>query len=310
MLKEIEISKKATFTGHTSSVYALEQSGQQNSFFSGSGDKIVAQWNIDAANDGDLVVRSTDIIYSLCVDLKRDILLVGQASGGIHVINLASRAEERLLQYHQAAVFALAFSFKHNLLFSLSGDGELGILNATDFSLQSKLLLGTGKLRAVAINQNESLLAVGSADGSIYTFSLPDMKPLKHWQAHQSGFSVNALCFSPDGKLLLSGSRDAHLNVFEVSDDFKLLNSIPAHNYAIYAIAYHPDKKIFASCSRDKTIKIWNSETFEVLTRIDKLNYDGHVNSVNKIMWHKDSGLLISASDDRSVMVWQIEQSI
>ena len=307
MINQLKIAKIASLTGHTGSVYSLEETTGANTFFSGSGDKVVAKWDVENPGDGTLLARSSDIIYSLKCDQERGILLVGQSSGGIHVVNLESRTEERLLQYHTAAVFDLAFAIKHGLLFSLSGDGELGIMNAFDFSLENKLFLGKGKLRSVAMNSDESVIAIGAADGSIYIFSLPEMKPLKHFQAHQSGFSVNALCFSPDGNYLLSGSRDAHLNILEVKNDFHLFKSIPAHNYAIYSISYSPDKNLFATGSRDKTIKIWDAHTFDVLTRIDKTNNDGHLNSVNKILWHKNSGHLISASDDRSVMVWKIE---
>jgi WD repeat-containing protein 61 len=242
----------------------------------------------------------------LYTDFENDRLLVGQALGGIHVISLSERNEIRLLQYHTAPIFHIGVSNKHKLLFSLSGDGKLGILDATSLALNGILTIGEGKLRTAAVNDEETLLAIGSADGAVSVFSLPDLKPVKHFQAHKEGFSVNAVTFSPDGRLLLSGSRDAHMNVFAVADDFKLQQSIPAHNYAIYSIAYSPDKSLLATGSRDKTIKIWNPETFEVLHRIDNQKSEGHKNSVNKIIWH-NSGHLISASDDRTIMIWSIE---
>ncbi len=310
MIQEVKITKIASLTGHAGSVYALEESQNSNDFFSGSGDKVVARWDLIHPGDGQLVVKTNDTIYSLCIDADRNYLLVGQAAGGVHVINLKNTIEERLLQNHQAPVFDIAFSKKNNLLFTLSGDGELGVLNSEDFTLLKKLFLGPGKLRSVAINNDETLMVVGAADGSIFSFSLPELSPVKHWQAHQEGFSVNALTFSPDGKHLLSGSRDAHLNVFDVQNDFVCIKNIAAHNYAIYSISYSPDETLFATGSRDKTIKIWDAKSYEVIYRIDKLKNDGHVNSVNKILWHKESGHLITASDDRSVMVWKIENVV
>jgi len=93
--------------------------------------------------------------------------------------------------------------------------------------------------------------------------------------------------------------------VFNVHNDFQLLHSIPAHNYAIYSIVFSPDKNRFATASRDKTIKIWNTDDFSLIHRIDFEKNDGHKNSVNKLIWNNLTGQLISASDDRSIMVWE-----
>lgn len=307
MNQALKVTKIAGLTGHKGAVYAITEYDNSGHFLTGGSDRIVAQWNIHQPGDGEMVAGTNNIIYSMLTIPQQGILLVGQSSGGIHVVDLTSRKELRLLQYHTAPVFDLAHSLKHNLLFSLSGDGELGIMDAKELTLTNKLLLGNGKLRAVAINPDETIVAVGAADGSIYTFELPSMKPLQHWQAHREGFSVNALCFSPDGNHLLSGSRDAHLNVYDVKNNFELLKSIPAHNYAIYAIAFNPAGTIFATASRDKTIKLWDSASYDLLLRIDKEKNDGHSHSVNKLIWHQETGNLITTGDDRSVIVWEVE---
>ena len=124
------------------------------------------------------------------------------------------------------------------------------------------------------------------------------------FSAHQ--FSANVATYSPDGTLLLSGGRDAHLNIWDAKS-YTLIKSIPAHNFAIYDIVFSPDAKLFATASRDKTIKIWDAETFELLVRIDKEKWDGHLNSVNKLLWSSYNNYLISTGDDRSIMVWDVK---
>jgi WD repeat-containing protein 61 len=93
------------------------------------------------------------------------------------------------------------------------------------------------------------------------------------------------------------------LNIWS-TDSFSLFKSIPAHNYAIYAISFSPDKKYFATSSRDKTVKIWDAETFEVLVRLDKEKFQGHLNSVNKVLW-MENNILLSCGDDRSILAWE-----
>ncbi len=295
--------RAAVLSGHTGSVYALASDGQKRCF-SGGSDRLIAEWNLEKPEEGLVLAKVNDIVYSI-LPLNSQHMLVGQASGGIHVINLETRQEERLLQYHKSGIFNLGYAATSGLIFSLSGDGELGIMDVEHFELNRVLSLGGGKLRDFSMNREESIIALGSGDGRVRIFMLPEWKEIASWQAHQVGFSTNAVCFSPDGRWLLTGSRDAYLNVYDVMDGFKLLHQIPAHNYAIYTISYSPDGKVFATASRDKTIKIWDAETFEVIQRIDKDRSQGHVNSVNKLIWHPGNGQLISASDDRSVMVWK-----
>ncbi len=304
MKQEMQVFKKATLTGHNGSVYALAVA--EDTLLSGGGDKIVASWNLINPGEGVLMAKVPEVIYSLYADGAKDRLLIGQAAGGIHVVSMHDQNEIRLLQYHSTPVFHIAVSKRHNVLFSLTGEGKLGVIDNETLSLNALLSVSEGKLRACALNEDESLLVVGGADGALTIFSLPGMIPVKHWQAHTAGFSVNAIAFSTDNKKLLTGSRDAHLNVFDVENDFTLIQSIPAHNYAIYSIVFSPDKMFFATGSRDKTIKIWDIENFNLLHRIDLEKNEGHKNSVNKLIWNDKTGQLISAGDDRNIMIWDL----
>ena len=300
----ITIKLLKRFTGHKSGVYALETKPDTNILWSGGGDQIVAQWNIAEESDGTLLAKGTGIIYALRYIPEQDHLLIGQSNGGVHVINLKTNSEDRLLQYHSAPVFFIAYNKFHSLIFTLAGDGTLNILSSNDYHLIKTIKIGEGKLRCLAFHPDNDECAVTCADGSIVILSVPDGKIIYQFQAHQKDFSVNVVAYSPDGNYLLSGSRDAHLNIFS-TDDYSLIKSIPAHNYAIYDIAFHSSQKVFATASRDKTIKLWDAETFELMARLDKENYDGHSHSVNKLLWMDD--LLVSTGDDRTIIVWKME---
>ena len=119
MTSVVKVQKAATLTGHSSSVYTLATSGVA-SFFSGSGDKVVAEWDTKNPGEGILLAKIPEIVYSLFTDTINDRLLVGQASGGVHVISLSERKEVRLLQNHTSSIFHIGVSAKHNLLFTLA----------------------------------------------------------------------------------------------------------------------------------------------------------------------------------------------
>jgi WD40 repeat protein len=117
--------------------------------------------------------------------------------------------------------------------------------------------------------------------------------------------SANKVIKHPTKDIILSGGRDAHLNLIEWPS-CKIMEKIPAHNFAIYDIVFNPDKTLFATGSRDKNIKIWDASSLQFLYRIDKEKNEGHINSVNKLLWSSYKNTLVSTGDDRSIMGWQI----
>ena len=291
------------FTGHQGSIYALVKGQDAGIFYSGAGDKIVAQWDLHQPGDGTLIAKITDSIYCMHFLPEQNRLLIGQGSGGVHIIDLSENKEERLLKLHDQAAFSILQSSKHNLLFTLGGDGIVCVLNLQTLEVLQRIRLSEKKLRAIIINQNQDKAFIGCGDGSIVELSIPSLEITHRFQAHGIDFSVNALSFSPDETKLFSGSRDAHLNIFQL-DNYDLISSIPAHNYAIYDIAFDPTGNYFATASRDKSVKIWDYNSLSVLERLEGNDGKGHINSVNKLLWLED-GTLLSAGDDRAVQSWK-----
>ena len=297
----IQIKKIIELTGHSGAVYALEQSETENCFYSGSGDKIVAKWDLESLSAENFSAQFPGIVYSLCFLKEKNVLLAGTSEGKVHVLDLAGKKEIKILQNHAQPVFDLKHSAKNIL--SCGSDGTLSIISSEDFTAKKIIKLCNGKLRAIDIYENEAAIACG--DGVIRVIDLENLKLQCEFPAHKD--SVYAVKFSPDGKYILSGGKDAHLNKWKMENGkWSMEKSIPAHNYAVYSIVFSPDGKLFATASRDKTIKIWDSNTFEILTRINKENSEGHINSVNKLLWSNYKNFLISTGDDRKIMVWEV----
>jgi centriolar protein POC1 len=90
--------------------------------------------------------------------------------------------------------------------------------------------------------------------------------------------------------------------------DYSLIQNIPAHLFAIYSIAFHPTLPYLATASRDKSIKIWDTENFELKKTISiEKGYDCHRLSINKIIWEPIDNQLISVSDDKLLKIWNVE---
>jgi WD40 repeat protein len=221
------------------------------------------------------------------------------------VIDLLKKEEIKILQHHTDGVFNIQYNSQEQLFYSVGADGNFAVCSLVSLSLIKIKKLCNAKVRGIDYCKVINELAVASSDGYIRIFDLKTLELKHEFIAHQQ--AANCLCYSPDGLYLLSGGKDAHLNVWNVSAHYESIKSIPAHNFAIYDIVYSPDKRMFATASRDKTLKIWDALTFELLVRVNKENFDGHVNSVNKLLWSKFNNYLISCGDDRSILVWEIQ---
>ena len=290
---------RKTLAGHEGAVYALEESPREGSFFSGSGDRIVAEWDLTSSAPPKALVNVGAIVYSLCFLREKNEMLIGTSSGSIHVVNLESRAEERNISFQKGPVFHIRTSSKLNRVFASTGQGHLSVWSADDFTLLYDLKLCNEKVRSISLSPDQSILAAGCGDGTVRIFDTLSMREFHRIEAHK--LSAHCVCFHPEGRYLLSGGRDAHLKAWNLAD-FSLLTSIPAHNYAVYAISFAPGFRQFATASRDKTVKIWNADTVEFVQRLGQDN-NSHLNSVNNVLWMKNNSI-VSASDDRSIRIW------
>ena len=63
-------------------------------------------------------------------------------------------------------------------------------------------------------------------------------------------------CFSPDSRLLVSGSKDTTLKVWDVRKG-KLKQDLPGHQDEVYALDWSGDGGKVGSGGKDRVVKIW-----------------------------------------------------
>lgn len=300
-MTQIQIKRLHSLTGHRNAVYTLRGGDKESTFFSAGGDGMIARWDLEDPQNGDLIAKLPNSVYALHYLPNVDTLVAGHNYEGIHLLDWKNKRERASLKLTAAAIFDIE-QWDNRLLVG-SGDGEITMVDLKSLSVMRKVKSSEKSARTIAVNEGRGEIAVGYSDDFIRVFD--ENFVLKHeWHAHRK--SVFSLRYSPDGEWLLSGSRDARLNAWSVDSHYAKAEEIVAHMYAINHIEFSPDGKHFVTCSMDKSIKVWDTKALKLLKVIDRARHAGHGTSVNKLLWTRYHDQLLSASDDRSISVWQI----
>ncbi|TAF67562.1 MAG: WD40 repeat domain-containing protein [Cytophagales bacterium] len=297
-----KIEKKHHLVGHKDCIYALAKTDPTQYLFSADGNGMVARWNLENPEIGELVAKVPNSVYAMQYDEEEKQLIIAQNFEGIHWINLQEKKEEKSLYLGNKNFFAL--QKHHQFLYVGDSEGTLSLIDSAEKKLLKTVQYSTKSLRALALNPKKKEIAAAYSDHHIRLLDCDTLQIKKEWKAHEN--SVFCLQYTKDGQYLLSGSRDAHLNIWNAEKDYFLEKSIVAHLFAINHIAISPSGKYFATASMDKSIKIWRIDSWQLLKVIDRARHAGHGTSINQLLWTDYQGYLISASDDRTLSVWEI----
>ncbi|KAA9340818.1 WD40 repeat domain-containing protein [Adhaeribacter soli] len=305
MASPLEVTKTATLTGHRDCVYTLERSGKDTIFYSAGGDGFVVAWNLNEPENGDLIANAEKSVYALKYLADKDLLVIGQNFKGLQIVAPEAKKLVQTVALPPVAIFDLAYSEKEQLLYAGLADGTLVMLETVGFTVKKVVKLSDKSLRCFALNEVRNELAAGYSDHSIRIFDAQTLELKQQVDAHAN--SVFTLAYTPNGKFLLSGSRDAHLRIWNPEKNYEEHLSIIAHLFTINHLTFSPCGKYFATCSMDKSVKVWDAQTFKLLKVIDKARHAGHGTSVNKLFWSAHENALVSCSDDRTISVWDIK---
>jgi WD repeat-containing protein 61 len=301
-MNNLTIKKAAEFKGHNSAIYALADDNIGPYIYSGGGDHYVVKWNIkDGTNEA--IAKTPNAIYAIFHNHLSNELLIGDAKGGFHVIDLVTNTEKKYIINHVGIIFNIGFSPDKTEIITVSEDGSYSLWDL-NYKLKISQKISNKRIRNYCFLADKQEIIFCDSNGEFITIDSITHKIKSRKQANKETFGTNFLKLSPSGKSMISGSRDAYLKVWD-TETLELKLSIPAHNYSIYDLQFNTEGNMFATCSMDKTIKIWDNK-LNLLRRIDFKTDRGHQFSINKLIWTSKTDQLISAGDDKKIILWDI----
>lgn len=241
------------------------------------------------------------------------------------------------------------------LILTLSGSAllVLGALGVAYFAfgqaeIARSLELGTAAIARLPIDPESSLLLATEAANHAYTSQTEEVLRqalrLSHVRAVLRGHSgkVYSASYSPDGKLVLTGSEDKTARLWDAASG-TLVRELKGHTKGLESAIFSPEGDLVLTASDDGTARVWETDSGQVVTvlptqkdviwnaafspdasRVVTADKDGtseiwetrtgrliaeleHVDHVHGVLWatfSPDGKLVVTASADGTAHVW------
>ncbi len=304
-----------TLVGHSHAVTSVAFSPDGGTLASGSEDKTIEMWKLDAGKRWYTLTGHSDWVTSVAFSPDGATLASGGRDKTIQIWDLNKGKWWYALRGHEDRVYAVAFSPDGQVLASGSRDKTVQLWNLNKGRPMSALSGHAGGVEAVAFSPGGEFLATGSRDKTVQLWdwrngrSICTLAEYGDW-VRAIAFAATSSSISPPsqggaggGSVLAGGSRDGTAKLWRVDAQGRgtLLRSFRDNSGDVLCVALSPDGRVLATGSRDGTIYLWDAEgggLLEILT--------GHGGEVLSVAFSADGGCLASGAGDRTVKIWRV----
>ncbi|MBC7852619.1 MAG: hypothetical protein IAF94_04210, partial [Pirellulaceae bacterium] len=194
---------------------------------------------------------------------------IGDESGKVRIIEVASGTAKQNIAAHSAAVTGLTFSTDGAAVFSTSADESLNAWNTGSGAAVGAVVQTATPIGSLARVKSGEWLVTGEEDGSLHlweakaireTASGTAVTALKEIKAHEG--AVTALVTVPgQATEIFSASKDGLIRRWDLAKGKQLKEW--RHDAPVVALAVSSDGKRFASAGENHVVRLWNVDSGE-----------------------------------------------
>ncbi|WP_414573111.1 TIR domain-containing protein [Nostoc sp. CCY 9925] len=213
------------------------------------------------------------------------------------------------LKKHEGRVRRVIFSPDSNILASAGNDRKVLLWNINADTIDHKptpdnIILHEDRILSLAFSLDGKYIASSSGDKVIKIKNLESNNFIDFREHHDNQVHTVAFSPNPDERILVSGSFDKTLKVWNIDREDKChcIRTLKGHSGGILSVVFHPtNNSIVASAGHDKTIRLWNISQMRCIETLEE-----HKSTVESVIFTCDGNYLLSASQDQTIKVWDV----
>ncbi len=228
------------------------------------------------------------------------------AAGGnsqLQIFDLKSQRDGPLLVYegHTDNVMSVGYRRDNSWIFSCSEDGTIKIWDKRAPSFQRSYDCGAA-INSAVLHPNQAEVISGDQNGNVRIWDLTAHKCREEFCPEEET-PIRSVSIAHNESFMTAGSHRGMLYIFNMKEGkFQLEKSFQAHSNYLLKCVISPDLVHVATTSADKTIRLWNTETWELTRSLSR-----HQRWVWDAVFSADSLYLVTASSDQSAKLWEVQ---
>ena len=205
-------------------------------------------------------------------------LLTGSTSGEFTLWNGMGFNFETIMQAHESAIRAVAYTHTDDWLLSADQNGIIKYWQ-TNFNNVKEIQAHTEAVRGLAIAPTDSKFVTGADDTTLKIWDFATSQEEATLTGH--GWEVKTVDWHPHKGLLVSGSKDHQVKLWDPRTT-RCLTTLHGHKSTLSRTMFEPVLgNLLGTCSRDHTVRV-----FDLRMMRDVLLLRGHEKDVITMTWH------------------------